>query len=433
MAAVNSASIEADPRYRHRVVNATITLVGPDGEPLRGASVTVEQLRHAFGFGNIGFDFVALANAEHDAVLHDASGGSSPSLAPRLVDPWFELFNTATLPFYWARFEPERGIPDTRRLRRTATWFVEHGCTVKGHPLLWHTLAPRWLLDLPSDAVEAAVRARITREVTDFAGVIGTWDAINEAVIMPVFDRQANAITPLSRRLGRVGMVRLAVETARAANPGLTLIVNDFDMTPAYERLIEACLDAGVTIDGIGLQSHMHQGYWGEARTLDVLERFSRFGLPLHMSETTLLSGELMPPEIEDLNDYRVSSWPSTPEGEARQADELVRHYRTLVEHPAVHSVTYWGLTDDGAWLGAPSGLVRADGTVKPAYEALRRLVKGEWWLAPTTVTADEDGRVVIDGFAGTYQVAVNGTRIEIDLGHSGETDGRLHVILLVA
>ena len=29
-----------------------------------------------------------------------------------------------------------------------------------------------------------------------------------------------------------------------------------------------------------------------------------------------------MPPEIVDLNDYQVESWPSTPEGEARQADE---------------------------------------------------------------------------------------------------------------
>ena len=40
-----------------------------------------------------------------------------------------------------------------------------------------------------------------------------------------------------------------------------------------------------------------------------------------------------MPPEIEDLNDYQVESWPSTPEGEQRQADEIVRNYRTLVSH----------------------------------------------------------------------------------------------------
>jgi hypothetical protein len=63
---------------------------------------------------------------------------------------------------------------------------------------------------------------------------------------------------------------------------------------------------------------------------------------------------------------------------------------------------------------------VRADGTVKPAYEALRRLVKDEWWLAPSTIVADEEGRVVINGFVGTYQVVVDGTRTVIDLGRPG-------------
>ncbi len=431
---MNIASIAADRRYRHRIVRATVTLTGRDGEPLRGAPVTIGQLGHAFGFGNIGFDFVGLANAEDDALASGPFGGASAARASRLADLWFELFNTATLPFYWGRFEPVRGVPDTRRLLRTAQWFVEKGCTVKGHPLVWHTLAPSWLLDLANGEVTEAVRGRIQREVTDFAGVISTWDAINEAVIMPVFDRETNAITLLSQRLGRVGVVRLAVETARAASPGLTLLINDFDMSPAYERLIGECLEAGVTLDGIGLQSHMHQGYWGEAKTLDVLGRFSEFGLPLHLSETTLVSGELMPPEIQDLNDFQVPSWPSTPEGEARQADELVRHYRTLVEHPSVRAVTYWGLTDHGAWLGAPSGLVRADGTLKPAYEAIRRLVKDEWWLAPSTIVADDEGRVVINGFAGTYEVVVDGSRTVIDLGRPGVTaeaidlrDGDVH------
>jgi Iron-containing alcohol dehydrogenase len=65
-------------------------------------------------------------------------------------------------------------------------------------------------------------------------------------------------------------------------------------------------------------------------------------------------AGHLMPPEIVDKNDYQIPSWPSTPEGEERQADELVRHYTTLFLHPAVAAATYRGLADDGAWLGAP-------------------------------------------------------------------------------
>ena len=220
--------------------------------------------------------------------------------------------------------------------RPTARWFVDRDVAVKGHPLCWHTETAPWLSDLTTDEIAAAQVARIRREVEDFRGLIDTWDVINEVVIMPVFDRYDNGITRLARELGRVGIVRLVFDAARAANPTATLLINDFDLSADYERLIEDCLAAGITIDAIGMQSHMHQGYWGEERTLELLERYARFGLPLHWTESTLVSGELMPPEIVDLNDHQVDEWPTTPDGEARQADEVERHYRTLVGHPAV-------------------------------------------------------------------------------------------------
>ncbi len=165
-------------------------------------------------------------------------------------------------------------------------------------------------------------------------------------------------------------------------------------------------LEAGIRIDAIGLQTHMHQGYWGEEEMLAMVDRFARYGLPLHLTETTLLSGDLMPKHIVDLNDYAPEHWPSTHEGEARQADELTRHYRSLVAHPSVEAITYWGITDRGAWLGAPAGLVRADGSRKPGYDALHSLIKGEWWLPPTSYRTDSVGRIRVEGFFGDYRVS---------------------------
>lgn len=400
-----------DTSLRHRTAEATVTVRDPAGRPLADISVTVEQVRHGFSFGNIGFDLIPFANGETAARPDSPFGGASPDQGEHLARLWLDVFNSATLPFYWAGFEPERGRPDTARLLRTAEWFRSQGCAVKGHPLAWHTLAPDWLRDLPTPEVAETLRARIRREVGDFAGVVDTWDAINEVVIMPLFanEEHENAITRFCREQGRIPTIRLAFEEARATNPSATLLLNDFDLSAAYECLIEGVLEAGIEVDALGLQTHMHQGYWGEEKTLAMLDRFARFGLPLHLTETTLLSGELMPPEIVDLNDHQPSSWPSTPEGEARQADEVVRHYRTLVAHPAVEAVTYWGLTDDGAWLGAPAGLVRADGTPKPAYTELRRLLKEEWWVAPTTLRTDADGRVRVSGFHGDYSVTADG------------------------
>ncbi|QTE28835.1 endo-1,4-beta-xylanase [Pengzhenrongella sicca] len=398
-------AVPTPPALAHRTARTAVTVAGPDGRPAADAEVTVEQRRHEFAFGNSGFDFVPPPGDENAE-----PGGPLAGL-------WLDLFNTATLPFYWRDVEPVRGRPDTARLLRAARWLVDHGCAVKGHPLAWHTLAPQWLLPLPEDEVAAAVVDRITREVTGFAGVIDTWDAINEVVIMPRFDREANGLTRLCARDGRVATVARTFDAARAANPRATLLLNDFDLSAEYEQLIEDCLAAGIRIDALGLQTHMHQGYWGEDRTLAMLDRFARFGLPLHLTETTLVSGHVMPAEIEDLNDYVIDDWPSTPAGEERQADEIARHYRTLLGHPAVQSVTYWGLSDDGAWLGAPAGLVRADGTPKPAYDALHALIKGAWWLPPTSVRTDGDGRFELEGFRGDYVVRGPGEPGDVRLG----------------
>jgi endo-1,4-beta-xylanase len=173
---------------------------------------------------------------------------------------------------------------------------------------------------------------------------------------MPLFDRYDNGITRLCREVGRIGLIRRTFEAAREANPGTVLLLNDFDVSTAYDVLIEGCREAGIPIDVIGIQSHMHQGYWGTERTLAVMERFSRFNLPIHFTEN-------------DLNDYQPGEWPTTPEGEERQAHGLLRH----------------------------------DHSPKPSYEALLKLVKGEWWLAPAEMRTDASGRFSLCGFLGEY------------------------------
>ncbi|WP_304051890.1 endo-1,4-beta-xylanase [Jatrophihabitans endophyticus] len=393
---------------RHRSGTADVVVTDARGEPLRDEVVHVEQRSHAFGFGNIGFELLRMVGGPDPdgAEAVESFGGAAEIDPDRFQAQWLRLFNTATLPFYWGRYEPVRNRTDEARLRRTAAWLVARGVRVKGRPLVWHTVQPDWLLDLPEAEVEALLRERIRTLVRGFAGTIDLWDAINEAVIMPVFTNGRNAVTPLAQRKGRVGMVRLAVEEARAANPDARLVINDFDLSAAYERLVEEVLDAGIPIDAIGLQTHMHKGYRGEDAILGTVDRFSRFGLPIQMTESTLVSGHLMPGHIEDLNDYRVPEWPSTPEGEARQADEVERHYRSLFGHPAVESLTSWGLTDAGSWLGAPVGFVRADGTEKPSYAVLDRLINEEWRFPAADLRTDRDGRLEITGPRGAYTVA---------------------------
>ena len=395
--------------FNHRVARAVVTCMRPDDAPLANQPVRVEQVNHDFLFGNIGFD-----------LLDYAAGADTTDETAQMTDDYLSLFNATTLPFYLGRFEAVRGQPDTVRTLAAARFFRDHGQVLKGHPLVWHTVTPPWLNTLPLPEAERVLRKRIRREAADFAGVIDMWDAINEAVIMPVFTAEENAVTKLAYIKGRIDMVRLAVEEARETNPDAFLLINDFDLGSAYECLIEGIIEAGISIDAIGLQTHMHQGYRGEEHILATVERFSRYGLPIHMTETSLVSGELMPASIRDLNDFRVESWPTTPFGEERQADEIRRHYTSLASHPAVKAIAYWGFTDRGSWLGAPIGLLREDGTHKPSYAELKSLVKGEWWIPPTEGRTDSNGCFEMTGWLGTYDVTVAGKTRRIHLGQPG-------------
>jgi len=382
------------------MTESTITILKADGTPLAHQEVTIAQTKHKFLFGTAAFDLVSLTSGEY--------AGEKKEQAEQRAAKITALFNSATLPFYWARFEPERGKPISEKVKNAAHWCLDHNMIVKGHPLCWHTLTADWLLSMSNAEILQAQIARIQRDVSDFRGLIDMWDVINEAVIMPIFDKYDNGITRIGREMGRNSTVKAMFEATRAENPTAVLLINDFDISPAYDILVEGCLEAGIKIDVIGIQSHMHQGYWGVEKTLRVLENFSRFNLPVHFTETTLLSGHITPPEIVDLNDYQVEEWPTTPEGEERQTRETIQHYQTLFAHPLVEGITWWD-SSDGNWLNAPAGLIRKDGSSKPAYNELMKLIKGEWWISPATFKTDENGKIQFSGFLGEYNMTYKG------------------------
>ena len=389
----------------HRRATARVRIVNPDGTLHANRPVQIDQTAHQVLFGCGAFDAVALVTARDDA--------KRQFLAERM-DKWLGLFNYGTLPFYWGRYEPVEGQTRETETLAAAKWLRERGIQVKGHPLCWHTVCADWLMRFPNDEILRRQLARIRRETTAFRGVIDMWDVINEVVIMPVFDKYDNAVTRICNAYGQVGLVKAVFDEAKADNPNAVLLINDFNTSPAYERLLEALLEAGVPIGAIGIQSHQHQGYWGLEKLRDVLGRFSRFGLPIHFTENTLISGELMPAYIEDLNDWQVPSWPSTPEGEERQAREIAEMYTELFSHPSVEAITTWDF-NDGYWLGAPSGVVRRDNSEKPAYEALKSLIHGEWETHERLVT-DADGWLTLTGFKGEYAIAADGKSAALTL-----------------
>ncbi|WP_138419409.1 endo-1,4-beta-xylanase [Aquibacillus sediminis] len=403
----------------HRMARKTMKLVDVTGNPVSRKEVTFTQTNHQFLFGSGMFDAIEVAN-------RNVPPNRLPFLEDKL-DKFLDIFNFATLPFYWGEFpnyqeafEPEKGKPRTTELKAAAQLLKDRNVTVKGHPLVWHTATAPWLLDMSNEEILKAQFARIEREVTDFKGLIDMWDVINEVVIMPIYDKYDNGITRIAKDLGRVGIIKEMFAKTREANPGATLLLNDFNTSTNYDILIDGCLNAGIPIDKIGIQSHQHQGYWGREKLEEVLERFSKFGLPIHFTENTLLSGQLMPPEIVDLNDYKVTDWPSTPEGEERQAKQVEEMYTILFQHPLVEAISSWEFSDDGAWINAPSGFVRRDNSPKPSYDVLKKLIKGDW-LTNVTCETDDDGMVSFEGFLGEYELRCGDKKGSFQLDKDGE------------
>ncbi|MGQ9576545.1 MAG: endo-1,4-beta-xylanase [Thermoguttaceae bacterium] len=375
----------ADARIeKYRKADATILVVDSAGKPVPAAQLAVEQTRHAFLFGCNIFLWGRVGDEKAEAEYRRR---------------FAELLNYATLPFYWPTYERRPGEPDHAHTEQVARWCQQHGILTKGHPLAWNFADPAWLPD-DLETIRRLQMARIEDCVGRFAGLIDRWDVVNEATHFDrdQFLRRAPKMSALWKKLGQINFTRECFEHARKAGPNAILLINDYRTDPAYERLLEQLVDSGGKrlYDAIGIQSHMHGGVWPNRQIWEVCERFARFGVPLHFTETTILSARPGRP--------RPVPWVTTPEGEAFQAREVVRFYTMLFSHPAVEAITWWDFTDRRAWQGAPAGFLRADMSPKPAYEELLKLVKGKWWTK-SSANAGSDGVVQFRGFLGEYRL----------------------------
>ena len=202
--------------------------------------------------------------------------------------------------------------------------------------------------------------------VSRYQGRIDIWDVVNEATHL-ADKRNKTKMADWAAALGAVPYVAEHLKVARAANPQATLLVNDYRIEPAYYKILDSLRDNGkLLFDTVGIQSHMHGGVWPLHKVWDTCDTYGKLGLPLHFTESTIVSGPRKGPG---------ENWgATTAEGEARQAELTAKFYTALFAHPAVQAITWWDFSDLGAWQGAPAGWLRRDMSPKPVYERLMAL-----------------------------------------------------------
>jgi endo-1,4-beta-xylanase len=368
-----------------RSADFTLTLLDSQGAPIGPAEARVELTHHAFKFGSNAFNIGAIQDATLQAAYEER---------------YAALLNYATLPFYWGNYELEPGTTREAHLHAMAAWCASHGITTKGHPLAWHEVFPRWAADFPDGEILNRLEARIRNIPQQFKGEVDIWDVVNEATVSQRFD---NAVGRWVAREGAATVVDTALRWAREGNPDATLLYNDFNIAEDFETLVADLLDRGAPVDVLGIQSHMHVGTWPLERAWTTCNTYARFGLPLHFTELTILSGRLKAQDDKDWHTPRPG-WDTTPEGEAAQAAFGAALYTLLFSHPAVEAITWWDFSDYHAWQAAPAGLIRADMSPKPLYERLMELVHGEW-QTDIKASTGEGGELPCRCFFGEHRV----------------------------
>jgi len=365
--------------------------VKKDGRPVENCHVSVSQKRHEFLFGANCFDAGLYGGAEKNG---------------RFDALFADIFNYATLPYYWGSYEPEKGKTIEARLIYLNDWCDRLGLERKGHPLHWHEVPPKWLREDDFPNLENMIKKRVRDIVSVFKDRVKMWDIANEITRAKTFTDSGSSFNLISRyevEKGEANVVDMLARLVLDIDPGAKLLLNECNLRKDdFSILLTELKDRKTPLYGIGLQSHMHEGTNSLEYIWKQNDRYSAFGLPLHYTELSILSGKAGG-GVVDWYSPDGNKWIIDADSEEIQAREVEDMYTILFGHPAVEAITWWDIVD-GNWLSAPSGLVSREMAPKPAYDRLKKLIKEEWRTNASGLTGS-NGAYTASAFYGEYDI----------------------------
>jgi endo-1,4-beta-xylanase len=287
---------------------------------------------------------------------------------------------TAENAMKWDATEPQDGNYTFSQADAIVDFAESNGQSVHGHTLVWHSQTPGWVQNLSSSAMRTAMVDHINTVADRYEGRVDSWDVVNEVVS----DSNGALRDSFWLRTMGEGYITTAFQTARAADPGADLYINDYSIeadNAKSDRIytIAQGLKSQNLLDGVGFQSHLILGQVPSTMEAN-LQRFVDLGLKVRITELDIRIN--MPADGNELqqqaNDYR----------------RVVEMCADLVD---CTGVTVWGLRDGDSWVpdvfdgqGAPL-LFNDDYSKKPAYTATLSALGGGGTGNPTTTPATSD------------------------------------------
>ena len=242
---------------------------------------------------------------------------------------------------------------------KIADYGKKNNIKVNGHTLIWHSQLPAFVRTMKdADSVRQYFTNHITTVASRYDGKITSWDVVNEAL-------EEDGTMRKSIFLNKLGedFVTEAFRLAQKAAPNTELYYNDYNIEQPKKRagaisLIKKIQDAGVRIDGVGIQGHWQIGKVPFKEIEESILQYSALSIKVMFTELDI---EVLPRNFQgaDVN-QRVASNPALnpyvnglPDSVQQQlADDYENLFRLFIKYAnKIDRVTFWGVNDGQSWL----------------------------------------------------------------------------------
>ncbi|AKC86373.1 endo-1,4-beta-xylanase [Pseudoxanthomonas suwonensis] len=249
----------------------------------------------------------------------------------------------------------------------------KHGMFIVGHTLVWHNQTPDWFFfgadgtPVGREALAERMRQYIEQVAGRYTGRVHAWDVVNEVMGEDGQYRPTKWVEGIG---DGDELVKLAFRFASQYAPDAELYYNDFnawrpEKRDGIVRMVRMLQDAGIRIDGIGMQGHWGLNYPATADIEAAIDAYAALGvkvmiteldvdvLPLTREGQIIGQGMAHPqfqlPEFKRFLDPYPDGLPA--EVQKRLADRYAELFRIFHgRRDRIDRVSIWGVHDPMSW-----------------------------------------------------------------------------------
>lgn len=282
---------------------------------------------------------------------------------------------------------PHKGEFNWTGADRIADFCRKNNIKLRGHTLMWHKQIGSWMYSdeegnlLSKEAFFANMREYIHSVVCRYKDIVYAWDVVNEAIAEHPCQEQPLRQSPMWQIAGEEFIYK-AFEYAREADPSALLLYNDYDEADPEKSkqifaLVKRMKDAGVPVDGIGMQGH-YDIFNPTPEEVDLaISQYKKLVNHIHITELDVRLHPGNPPDWrEEISESKRKVRLSERE-EEQQIRQYVEYFRVFMKHTdVIDCVSFWNLGDLDSWLGVANYalLFDVDYNPKRSYYAIMDL-----------------------------------------------------------